>query len=265
MKNKTPGNKDIKALIRGKDTGFWINNLKIKEDISTISLPEQEKIIVRYQVEYYLGKGVTFRDYSGFFIEGLPSIGEGSIISTGVFIDSDSIIGKHVEIYPNSYIEDSEIGNSSVVLPGSVIRGSIVKDNTQIGPYSHLRNGVVIESGAKVGNFVEMKKTFFGKGSKAMHLSYVGDAIVGKDVNIGAGTITCNYDGVKKNQTIIKDKAFIGSGTELIAPVTIEENSYVAAGSTINENVPPDSLAVARQRQRIVKGWSERKKRKKSD
>ena len=265
MKNKAPGTKDIKPLIRGKDTGFWTENLNIKEDISSIPPYEQEKIIVRYQTEYYLKKGVIFRDYSGFYIEGLPPIGAGSIISTGVFIDSDSIIGKEVEIYPNSYIEDSEIGDSSMILPGSVIRESMVKTGTQIGPYSHLRSGVIIENGAKVGNFVEMKKTIFGKGSKAMHLSYVGDANVGEDVNIGAGTITCNYDGVNKNPTTIKDRSFIGSGTELIAPVTIGENSYVAAGSTINEDVPPDSLAVARQRQRIIKGWSERKKRKKSD
>ncbi|MEN8154724.1 MAG: DapH/DapD/GlmU-related protein [Acidobacteriota bacterium] len=265
MNNKTPGTKDKKPLIRGKDTGFWINNLNIAEDISTLPLDEQEKIIIRYQTEYYMGKGVILKDYSGFYIEGLPAIGEGSIISTGVFIDSDSTIGKSVEIYPNSYIEASEIGDTSVILPGSVIRGSVVKVGAQIGPYSHLRNGVVIENGAKVGNFTEMKKTIFGKSSKAMHLSYVGDAIVGEDVNIGAGTITCNYDGVNKNQTIIKDRSFIGSGTELIAPVTIEENCYVAAGSTINEDVPPDSLAVARQRQRVIKGWSKRKKRKKSD
>ena len=265
MNNITPETKDIKPLIRGKDVSFWIDNLKISEDISTLPFDEMEKIIIRYQAEYYFAKGVTIKDYSGFYIEGLPEIGEGSTISTGVYIDSDSKIGKDVELYPNSYIEESEIGNSSVILPGSVIRESRVKNNVQIGPYSHLRNGVVIENGAKVGNFVEMKKTFFGKGSKAMHLSYVGDATVGEDVNIGAGTITCNYDGINKNPTIIKDRSFIGSGTELIAPVTIEENSYVAAGSTINEDVPPDSLAVARQKQRVIEGWSKRRKKKKSD
>jgi len=265
MNSKTSAAEEKDILIRGRDTGFWRKNLKIEEEIFSLPPDEQEKIIVRYQTEYYTSRGVLFRDYAGFYIEGLPPVGAGSVISSGVFIDSGSVIGKDVQLYPNSYIEQSEIGDASVILPGSVIRGSVVKKETQIGPYSHLRNGVVIENGAKVGNFVEMKKTLFGEGSKAMHLSYVGDATVGKGVNIGAGTITCNYDGVNKNPTVIKDRSFIGSGTELIAPVTIEKNSYVAAGSTINEDVPPDSLAVARQRQRVIPGWSKRKKGKKSD
>lgn len=265
MNSKTSGAGEKEIIIRGRDARFWCENLKIEEDLSALPPDEQEKIIVRRQAEYYSSKGVIFRDYSCFFIEGLPPIGTGTVISTGVYIDSTSVIGKDVQLYPNVYTEDSEIGDFSVILPGSVIRGSIVKQETQIGPYSHLRNGVVVENGAKVGNFVEMKKTLFGEGSKAMHLSYVGDATVGKEVNIGAGTITCNYDGVNKNPTVIKDKSFIGSGTELIAPITIEANSYVAAGSTISEDVPRDSLAVARQRQRIIPGWSKRKKGKKSD
>ena len=125
----------------------------------------------------------------------------------------------------------------------------------QLGPYCHLRNGTLVKAGAKMGNFVEMKKSVMGRDSKAMHLTYVGDARVGRKVNIGAGTITCNYDGEKKNPTVIGDNVFIGSGTELVAPVTIHGDSYVGAGSTITEDVPRHALAVARQRQKNIPGW----------
>jgi bifunctional UDP-N-acetylglucosamine pyrophosphorylase/glucosamine-1-phosphate N-acetyltransferase len=132
----------------------------------------------------------------------------------------------------------------------------------QLGPYCHLRNGSLVQAGAKMGNFVEMKKSVLGRGSKAMHLSYIGDATVGRKVNIGAGTITCNYDGMKKNPTCIGDNVFIGSGTELVAPLTVHSDSYVAAGSTITEDVPRYALAVARQRQKNIAGWVLRKKKK---
>jgi len=265
MKKNFPEPDVNDLLIRGESIDYWRTQFGITDDLTQGAPFEVEKIVVEYQSRYYLSKGVIIRDFSNFYIEGLPEIGKGSVISSGVFLDSRSKIGNSVELFPNCYIENSEIGDSSVILPGSVIRDSMVRNGTQIGPYSHLRSGVTIEEGAKVGNFVEMKKSHFGKGSKAMHLSYVGDATVGENVNIGAGTITCNYDGKNKNPTVIKDGSFIGSGTELIAPVTIEKNSYVAAGSTINENVPADSLAVARQRQRIIKGWSKRKRQKQSD
>ncbi len=261
MNKDTPASETSEFLIRGEEIDYWLENLDISEDLSGSSPDMVEAIIIRNQVQYYTSKGVKFRDFSNFYIEGLPSIGDGTIISTGIFLDKKSVIGKGVELYPNCFIENSKIGDFVVILPGSVIRDSVVKEGAKIGPYSHLRSGVIIGNGAKVGNFVEMKKSVFGRGSKAMHLSYVGDATVGEDVNIGAGTITCNYDGVNKNPTIIKDKAFIGSGTELIAPVIIEENSYIAAGSTINEDVPEDSLAIARGKQRIIKGWSKRKRK----
>jgi len=261
MINKTPKIGNSMLVIRGKKIDFWSKNFVIEENIDQLTPREIENIIINYQIGYYLSKGIVFKDYSNFYIEGLPAIGNGTSISTGVFLNEKSIIGKNVELFPNCYIENSIIEDSSIILPGSIIRDSHVKSKTLIGPYSHLRNGVVIEQRAKVGNFVEMKKTIFGRDSKAMHLSYLGDADVGENVNIGAGTITCNYDGVNKNPTTIKNGAFIGSGTELIAPVTIEENSYIAAGSTINENVPSDSLAIARQKQRILKDWSKRKKK----
>jgi len=149
-------------------------------------------------------------------------------------------------------------------LPGTIVRDSIVEKNVQLGPYCHLRNGSLVKNGAKIGNFVEMKKSVFGHGSKAMHLTYIGDARVGRKVNIGAGTITCNYDGKNKNPTVIEDNVFIGSGTELVAPVTVKRNSYVGAGSTITENVPQNALAIGRQRQRNIPNWVLRKKKKKA-
>ena len=238
------------------------------EDISVpvLQLPEDrielEGEIVKIQIQRLAEAGVTVEAYNQFYIEGAIEIGEGCRIAPGVVIKGSSEIGKGVHLYPNCYIENSRIGDQCHILPGSVIRDSIVNGNNSVGPYAHLRNGVVIEMDAKIGNFVEMKKTRFGKGSKAMHLSYVGDADVGEKVNIGAGTITCNYDGVNKNKTTIADNVFIGSGTELIAPVTIGKNAYVAAGSTITNEVPEDSLGVARGRQRNVEGWVKRKKRK---
>jgi UDP-N-acetylglucosamine diphosphorylase/glucosamine-1-phosphate N-acetyltransferase len=224
---------------------------------------EIEKTIIEFQIRKLRESGVVIEDFFNFFIEGIPDISEGSKISSGVIIKGKTSIGKNVNIFPNCFIENSVIGNNCDILPGSIIRDSVIEGDNKIGPYSHLRFNSVVKKDANIGNFVEMKKSSFGNGSKAMHLSYIGDATVGKNVNIGAGTITCNYDGEKKNPTVIEDEAFIGSGTELIAPVNIGENSYIAAGSTINEDVPKGSLGIARQKQRIINGWSKRKRKKK--
>ncbi len=221
-----------------------------------------EHFILDFQAAELTANGVFFEDYHHFYIEGLPPIGEGTRISTGVVVKGDSKIGKNVVLYPHAYIENSIIGDNCVVLPGCIVRDSALENNVQIGPYTHLRNSALVKEGAKMGNFVEMKKSVLGQGSKAMHLTYIGDAQVGENVNIGAGTITCNYDGVKKNKTVIEDNAFIGSGTELVAPVKVRKNSYVAAGSTITEEVPENSLAVGRGRQRNLLDWVKRKRKK---
>ncbi len=221
-----------------------------------------EAAITALQVHWLQKNGVRVESYANFFLEGLPIIGKGSLIGPGVVIKGDCRIGRKVVLYPNCFIENSRIGDGCVILPGSVIRDSIVEKEVQLGPYCHLRNGSLVCRGAKIGNFVEMKKSVLGPGSKAMHLSYIGDATVGRKVNIGAGTITCNYDGKKKNPTKIGDNVFIGSGTELVAPVTVSSDSYVGAGSTITEDVPRHALAVARQRQKNIPGWVLRKKSK---
>jgi len=229
--------------------------LELKRDFRRI-----ERFIINFQVKELVKNRVIVEDYNNFYIEGLVPIGEGTRISTGVVIKGTSKIGSHVTLYPNAYIENSIIGDNCVVLPGSIVRDSILENDVQIGPYTHLRNGALVKEGAKMGNFVEMKKSILGKGSKSMHLTYLGDAEVGEKVNIGAGTITCNYDGVTKNKTIIEDNVFIGSGTELVAPVVIRKNSYVGAGSTITEEVPENSLGIARQRQQNKVGWGQNKR-----
>jgi bifunctional UDP-N-acetylglucosamine pyrophosphorylase/glucosamine-1-phosphate N-acetyltransferase len=143
-----------------------------------------------------------------------------------------------------------------------VLHDCRIDDDVKIGPYAHIRPGTRIRKGAKVGNFVEMKKTDFGEGSKSGHLTYLGDAIVGKEVNVGAGTITCNYDGKKKHVTEIEDGVFVGSDSILVAPIKIGKNSYTAAGSTLNKDVPPNSLAFGRARQVVKKGWIKNNKKK---
>jgi bifunctional UDP-N-acetylglucosamine pyrophosphorylase/glucosamine-1-phosphate N-acetyltransferase len=152
------------------------------------------------------------------------------------------------------HLKNTELEDGVKVLDYSVLEETKVEQEAQVGPFTRIRPGTVIEEKAKVGNFVEMKKTRFGKGSKASHLSYVGDAIVGEDVNIGAGTITCNYDGFSKHQSIIEKGAFIGSDTQLVAPVTVGEHALVGAGSTITKNIPPNSLALTRAPQRVREG-----------
>ncbi|HLJ73001.1 MAG TPA: DapH/DapD/GlmU-related protein, partial [Thermoanaerobaculia bacterium] len=140
---------------------------------------------------------------------------------------------------------------------------AVIEDEATVGPYAHLRPGTKLGRHVKIGNFVETKKAVFGAGAKASHLSYIGDADVGSEVNIGAGTITCNYDGVNKHKTVIEDEVFIGSDTQLVAPVRVGRGAYVGAGSTITKDVPPDALALSRVPQKIVEGWALRKKKRK--
>jgi bifunctional UDP-N-acetylglucosamine pyrophosphorylase/glucosamine-1-phosphate N-acetyltransferase len=188
-------------------------------------------------------------------------VGADTVIEPFVQLLGTTKIGSDCRIRSYSVISNSEIGDGVVVRPGCIIDQASVAHSAMIGPYSHLRPGTVVGEGAHVGNFVETKKTRLGKGSKANHLSYLGDAEVGDGVNVGAGTITCNYDGVNKNVTHIEDGAFIGSDSTLVAPVRIGKNAYVGAASCITEDVPPESLALGRARQVIKEGWVRERKR----
>lgn len=204
-------------------------------------------------------EGVSFLDASSVFVHPSSRVGKGTLIYPNVFIDGNSVIGRDCVIYPGVRISESAIGDCSSVKDSSVIEGALVGTCASIGPFAHLRAGAEIGEGAKVGNFVEIKKSSIGKGSKAMHLSYIGDARVGRNVNIGAGTITCNYDGEKKHRTIIEDGVFVGSDTQLVAPVKVGKGSFIGAGSTITEDVPAGSLALSRTHQRNLRGWAKKK------
>ena len=173
-----------------------------------------------------------------------------------VFFSKDTKIGKNVEIEPYVVFADKvQIGNNVKILSFSHLEGVKIDSNVSVGPYARLRPGTKIKSGSKIGNFVEVKKSTINKNSKVNHLSYIGDALVGKDVNIGAGTITCNYDGRKKSKTNIKDKVFVGSNTSLVAPVTLNEKSVIGAGSVITKNVSKGSLALTRSNQKEKKNY----------
>jgi len=187
-------------------------------------------------------------------------VGADTVIEPYVQLLGKTKIGADCRIRSYSVIRNSEIGDGVMVRPGTVMEGARIGDGAVIGPYSHLRPGSEIGEGAHVGNFVETKKIRMGKGSKANHLTYLGDAEIGAGVNVGAGTITCNYDGVDKHKTTIDDGAFIGSDATLVAPVKIGKGSYVAAGSCITEDVPAESLALGRARQVVKEGWARGRK-----
>ena len=173
-----------------------------------------------------------------------------------VFFSKDTKIGKNVEIEPYVVFADRvKIGNNVKILSFSHLEGVKIDNDVSVGPYARLRPGTKIKSGSKIGNFVEVKKSTINKNSKVNHLSYIGDALVGKEVNIGAGTITCNYDGRKKSKTNIKDKVFVGSNTSLVAPVTLNEKSVIGAGSVITKNVSKGSLALTRSNQKEKKNY----------
>jgi bifunctional UDP-N-acetylglucosamine pyrophosphorylase/glucosamine-1-phosphate N-acetyltransferase len=203
-----------------------------------------------------LAEGVTLLDPSTTFIDDGVTIGGGTVIHPGVTLEGRTRIGANCRIRSWVRITDSTIGDNVFINDSCVIVESRVDDDGLVGPFAHLRPGSHMKDGSRVGNFVELKKTVLGEGSKANHLAYLGNATIGAGVNIGAGTITCNYDGEKKHPTVIEDGAFVGSNSELVAPVTIGAGAYVAAGSSITEDVPPGALGIARGRQTNVLDWA---------
>lgn len=218
-----------------------------------------ESVLRRRVLDRLMMSGVTIVDPASTFIDDTVHIGADSIIYPFTFIEGKSKIGENCVIGPSSRLIDVTLG-CRVKVQNSVISESRVEDGCNIGPFAYIRPNCVLEKNAKVGDFVELKNTHLGEGSKVPHLSYVGDAEVGPKTNIGAGTITCNYDGVKKSRTIIGAGAFIGSNTNLVAPVEVGDGAVTGAGSTITRDVPPGALGVARDRQKNIEGWAQRKK-----
>ncbi|MCP8618171.1 bifunctional UDP-N-acetylglucosamine diphosphorylase/glucosamine-1-phosphate N-acetyltransferase GlmU [Salirhabdus salicampi] len=225
-----------------------------------VALSKAEAIMRKRINREHMKNGVTFIDPDNTYIGPDVKIDQDVIIYPGTTITGDAKIGTGAEIGPNSEIKDSEIGHNTVIKQ-SVVHDSQVGDKVQIGPFAHIRPLSEIKDEVKVGNFVEVKKSSMGQGSKASHLSYIGDAEVGKDVNIGCGAITVNYDGKNKYKTIIEEGSFIGCNANLIAPVKVEKGAYVAAGSTITKNVPEKALSIARSRQTNKEGYVDKLKK----
>lgn len=246
----------VGAYILGSEAE--LTGINTRRELCNACLYMRDRII-----DSLMDKGVYVMDKNSVFIHPDVKIGRDTTIYPNVFIEGKTIIGKGCMIFPNTRLIDSRLGNGVTIKDSTVIESSVIKDNSTIGPFAHLRPGTVIGSSCKIGNFVEVKKSSIGKGTKASHLSYLGDAEIGSNVNIGAGTITCNYDGRKKYKTIIENGVFIGSDTQLVAPVRIGKGAYIGAGSTITEDVPDRSLALSRVRQRNIRGWVN--KRRKED
>lgn len=231
------------------------NELSLAGANSRAELSVLEKIRRKEINEEFMLSGVSFEDPEAAFIDEGVQIGPDSFIGAGTRLKGKTELAEFVYIEGNSIVQDSKVGAKTKIKLSSTILDSEVGSNCSIGPCAQLRPGTKLGSDVKIGNFVETKKSILEDGVKAGHLSYLGDAEIKKNVNIGAGTITCNYDGTNKHKTIIKEDAFIGSNSCLVAPVEIGDNAYVGAGSTITKDVPDKSLAIARNRQEIKKNW----------
>lgn len=229
---------------------------------SRIELARAEGIMRRRINNRHMLNGITFINPGNTYIDMDVSIGQDVTIYPGTVIQGITVIGDGSIIYSNNRIVNSRIGSGVILKDSCVIEDSIIGDDSQVGPFAHLRPGCTLEKNVRVGNYVELKKSVMGDGSKANHLTYLGDAEIGSGVNIGAGTITCNYDGQEKYKTIIGDRVFIGSDVQLIAPVKIGEGAFVAAGSTVTKDVPPGALAISRVEQENRDGWVEERKKK---
>jgi len=228
-----------------------------------LQLAELERYYQQQQANKLMTDGITLADPTRIDIRGELIHGQDISIDVNTVFEGNVSIGNNVSIGANCVIKDSKIADDVVILPMSILDNASVGKGSKVGPFARLRPGAVLSDNTHIGNFVEIKKSFIGDGSKVNHLTYVGDSLVGKNVNIGAGTITCNYDGANKHQTIIQDNVFIGSATQLVAPVKIGKNATIGAGSTITTDVAEDELAVTRVKQKSIKGWKRPVKDKK--
>ncbi|WP_372965025.1 bifunctional UDP-N-acetylglucosamine diphosphorylase/glucosamine-1-phosphate N-acetyltransferase GlmU [Marinobacter sp.] len=225
-----------------------------------LQLAELERWYQLQQAQRLMTDGATLADPSRVDVRGELTIGNDLWIDVNVVFEGRVHLGNNVSIGPGCVIKDATIADGADIKAHSVIDGAVVGANAQIGPFARLRPGTELAANTKVGNFVETKKAIVGEGSKINHLSYVGDASLGHNVNIGAGTITCNYDGVNKFKTVLGDDVFVGSNTSLVAPVTVADDATIGAGSTITRDVAQRELAVARGKQRNISGWERPKK-----
>jgi bifunctional UDP-N-acetylglucosamine pyrophosphorylase/glucosamine-1-phosphate N-acetyltransferase len=257
---------DVIAVLAGRQQKVGAFKIPSADEILGINtrreLAAVDQVMRRRKCDELMAEGVTIMDPPSTFIDADVVIGADTVIHPSVQIEGQTVIGADVLVRSFSRISNSKIGTGSTVLEGCVIVDSSVGAKVSVGPYAHLRMGTSLADTVKIGNFVEIKKSDLGAGTKSMHLAYLGDATIGKNVNIGAGVITCNYDGFAKHPTVIEDNAFVGTDSQLIAPVRIGNAAYVAAGSSITDDVPAESLAIARGRQSIKEGWVKQRKKR---
>jgi bifunctional UDP-N-acetylglucosamine pyrophosphorylase / glucosamine-1-phosphate N-acetyltransferase len=227
---------------------------------SRSELAEVSRMVRQQKNEELMASGVTLIDPATTYVDVDVEVGPDTVIHPGVHLEGSTKVGAACEVHPGVRMVNATIGDRVTILDHCLIIDAIVGAGSQVGPFAHLRPHTVLGEGAKVGNFVELKNTSLGAGAKANHLSYLGDATIGESANIGAGTITCNYDGTRKHQTTIGKGAFVGSDSTLVAPVTIGDQAYVAAGSAITADVPAGALGVARSRQENKAGWVAKRK-----
>ncbi|MCX7075132.1 MAG: bifunctional UDP-N-acetylglucosamine diphosphorylase/glucosamine-1-phosphate N-acetyltransferase GlmU [Methylococcales bacterium] len=229
-----------------------------------LQLAHLERVYQFQQAKNLMQQGVTLRDPTRFDLRGtITELGQDIEIDINVIFEGENRLGNNVKIGANCSIKNAKIGDNVIILPNCVIENAVVGANSRIGPFARLRPETILATDTHIGNFVEIKKSIIGQGSKINHLSYIGDSLIGKKVNIGAGTITCNYDGVNKFQTIIEDGAFIGSDTQLVAPVTIGKNATIGAGSTITKDTPDNQLTLSRSKQMSLEVWQRPVKKEK--
>jgi bifunctional UDP-N-acetylglucosamine pyrophosphorylase/glucosamine-1-phosphate N-acetyltransferase len=235
---------------------FGVNG---KSDLAQLERMHQLKVATNL-----MDQGVSLIDPARLDVRGSLRCGHDVAIDVNCVFEGAVVLGNNVTVGANCVIRDASIGDNTIIVAFSHIDGASIGQQCRIGPYARIRPGTELASGVHIGNFVEIKNSGIGIETNINHLSYVGDSTVGKDVNIGAGTITCNYDGVNKHRTVIEDGAFIGSDTQLVAPVTIGKKATIAAGSTITRNAPAGELSLSRGRQITIPGWKRPKKAKKN-
>jgi bifunctional UDP-N-acetylglucosamine pyrophosphorylase/glucosamine-1-phosphate N-acetyltransferase len=255
---------DLVEIARRK--GLRCSAYQVGNPIEVMGINTRVDLAVAYDVlrqeklNSLMLSGVTVIDPRTTHVDQTVEVGKDTVLYPNCFLLGKTRVGQRCVIEPNAKISDSVLGNDVKLLPSCVITESTIEDGVTIGPFAHLRPLNEIKANAKIGNFVEVKKSVVGRGSKVNHLTYIGDAIVGEKVNVGAGTITCNYDGFEKHQTVIGDGVFVGSNVELVAPVKVGKNSSIGAGTTVTKDVPEGALAISRARQKNIAGWDKKVK-----
>ncbi|NPV71095.1 MAG: bifunctional UDP-N-acetylglucosamine diphosphorylase/glucosamine-1-phosphate N-acetyltransferase GlmU [Firmicutes bacterium] len=244
--------------------GFRVGTVQADDPLEVMGINDRkqlalaEAVLKERRLDALMLSGVTIQDPASVFIDDYARIGPDTVIKPFTFVEGRTAIGCGCTIGPSARLVDTSVGDGCVI-EFSVVEGSTLEDEVRVGPFSHVRPGTTLKLGARVGNFAEVKNSVIGSGSKVPHHSYVGDADIGSGVNMGAGCVTVNYDGKRKHRTVIEDGAFIGCNANLVAPVKVGSNAYVAAGSTVNQEVPEGALAIARARQENKRDWARRK------